>query len=408
MKLSQVISLVVVLAIVALISADDSGPFYYMYIPSYGNQSADGSFNVRFYGLIYTRDELSNNFIASDFINSDLANQLQDSATTDVERQNLKNNLDPFLHWDLQNNEQITFNIPTAGVNVTMTDHTGLDGQFDEFLSFNDSTLQIGGIARFLAVNPVDARPIQGNATIYAAKGISVISDLDDVLRITTIWKPLDGLKNTFMEPYVPVPGMPKLLQQWQKQLQNPGFHYATTTPVPLAGAYTEWIYGVYPFGALDLRPLNIADPDAILNARADQLTRIGQTYPSRRFIMLGDTSSNTLIKAYPQFARDHPEQLACIFIRNITYTYPDYSNPLIDLEKEFQGVPRQQWFVFNTPDDLYNIDIASLNCHPPGVPANQTTASGGYGGTRSESPMLSQGSWTLVILSLMALLIIL
>jgi phosphatidate phosphatase APP1 len=397
--------LILLLVCIAVIAAD--GPYQYELLPTYGNQSADGTFNVRFYGLIYKRDDSNDNVnVASDFITSDIIQQLNNDATTSEEKNNLQMNLDPFLHWDFQHGEKVTFNIPTGNVNVVMNDESDTAGEIDQFGSFTDSQITIGNQYQYTAVDPQDSSGFRGNFTIYPANGWAVVSDLDDVLRITQIWEPFTGLKNTFEEDYVPVPGMPALFANWSRTLPNPSFHYATTTPIPLAGAYIRWLPTTYPLGTLDMRPVDLFHPDDVLNARQDQLERLGETFPKRKFIMVGDTSSNTLIKAYPEFARNFPSQLGCIFIRNITYTYPDYSNSLIDLEKEFEGVPRTKWFVFNTPEELYSTDIVGGNCHPAGVPANQTTSSGGYGGTRTSNSAVTTSATSLITLFVVLVLI--
>ena len=42
-----------------------------------------------------------------------------------------------------------------------------------------------------------------GNATAYLVppKGITVVSDIDDILRITKIWDPKEIIDNTFARP---------------------------------------------------------------------------------------------------------------------------------------------------------------------------------------------------------------
>jgi hypothetical protein len=394
------ILLLVALAIVYVAADDDTRPYYYSLLPTYGNQSADGSFNVRFYGTIYKREDDNDNVnFASDFLSAVDVLKLKGDATTDAQKQNLNDRLDPFTHWDLQRDESPTFNIVQGNVDVTMTRQTDLVGQIDEFLKFQDSTVTLGTPFKYKAKNPADAGNTQANFTIYSNSGYTIYADLDDILRVTEIWNPYEGLKKTLVDDFVPVSGMPNVLSQWNNKLgSDVAFHYATITPIPIAGAYVKWLPTVYPSGSLDMRPINIFHPDDVFDARQKQLERYAETFPKRRLVMLGDTSTNDLIKAYPEFARNFPSQLGCIFIRNITHSYPDYSNPLIDLEKEFQGVPRTKWYVFNNAEELLSVDILGGNCHPAGVPANQTTASGGYEGTGTRSANSASASTTSIV----------
>jgi len=390
-----------ILALCMIACADT--PYKYLYVPGYGNYSSDGSANARFYGLIY-KDKEEDNTILSNFISSGDIKLLRANASDPAQKQRLELNLDPFLHWDLQTFEKITFDVK-GGSSVTMDDRTGLDGQFDEFHNVPASALQKGVFVNYTAANPVDSNNGYGNITIYSSTGYSIISDLDDVLRDSRIWDIPTLVRDTMLEAPVAVKGMPELYRNWSRNVPNVAFNYATTTPILLAPIYLRWLYTVYPYGSLDFRPINILEPDQIIQVRADQVKRIGETFRNRKFVMMGDTSSKDTTTAYPDFARKFPNQLACIFIRNITATFPDYYNSQINLEEDFQGVPREKWFVWDKAEDLYNIDITSGNCHPPGYSVNQTTASGGYAGTRTASGSSMLRLSTLLIAACMALL---
>src|SRR5947207_15848956 len=114
---------------------------------------------------------------------------------------------------------------------------------------------------------------------------------------------------------------MPELYYHWQQTLPGASFHYDTTTPTQLTRTYIDYLFNNYPPVSLDMRPLNLTDPTVIFTARKDSLVRLFQTFPNRKFILVGDTSSSTLLKAYPQIAQQFPDQLACIFIRNTSAT---------------------------------------------------------------------------------------
>jgi phosphatidate phosphatase APP1 len=380
------LALLIALLYVLAWSDDITGPVLYSYIPSYGNMTT-----IRFYGVLYQREDDNTDFdIASFFINKTAADELNEGAT-EAEKQFFQRTVDPFLHWDLLSDQIVTFDLMN-GTQVTTTKETSIDGKFDEFLPVQlPASTQLPAVVTYTATQPLDSLNEMGNVSILPTTGISFIADIDDVLKITEIWDPLTALENTFLRPYRSVPGMPELLAKWAI-LPDSGFHYATTIPIPLADALLSWIYTEYPFGSLDLRPINIFELDELLGAREDQLNRLVQTFPSRKFVLIGDTSLPDILSAYPAFGRRFPTNLACIFIRNITATYPDFSTPLVNLEESFQGIPRIQWFVFDQPSDIINVDPSSGNCHPPGIPAGQTTMSGGYGGT-STGPVSISGA---------------
>jgi|SRR5579862_1776497 hypothetical protein len=163
------------------------------------------------------------------------------------------------------------------------------------------------------------------------------------------------------MKPYVNFMNMPELFYKWQQTLPGVAFHYDTTTPAQLTRTYIDYIFANYPPGSFDMRPLNISDPSAILSARQDSLTRLFETFPQRKFILIGDTSSSTLLKAYPKIAQQYPSQIACIFIRNTTATDGDDKLPFDT--SPFQPLNASQYFFYTVPNDLMNLNIVDGQC---------------------------------------------
>jgi phosphatidate phosphatase APP1 len=71
-----------------------------------------------------------------------------------------------------------------------------------------------------------------GNATAYLVPtdGLTIISDIDDILRVTKIYEPKEGLLNSFALPFTPWMNMPEIYANWSKTLPQLHFHYLTTT----------------------------------------------------------------------------------------------------------------------------------------------------------------------------------
>lgn len=126
--------------------------------------------------------------------------------------------------------------------------------------------------------------PGNGTAILVPSQGISIVSDIDDVLRITKVYVPTTGLFNSFVNPYVNIEGIPELFASWEKKLPNASFHYDTTTPVQLTRTYVDYLFSNFPLGSLEMRPINISDPSQILDARQDSLLKLFQTFPQRKF----------------------------------------------------------------------------------------------------------------------------
>ena len=77
--------------------------------------------------------------------------------------------------------------------------------------------------------------------------------------------------------------------------------------------------------------------------------------------VLVGDTSSSTLLSAYPQIATQFPNQLACIFIRNTSATDSDDKLPYNT--QPFQNVSNSSYFFYNDPQDLMNLNITAGQC---------------------------------------------
>ena len=75
----------------------------------------------------------------------------------------------------------------------------------------------------------------------------------------------------------------------------------------------------------------------------------------------------NNVVPPAADIAREFPNQLACIFIRNITADYSDHKNPLLNVERTMEGIPQSKWFVYDSLENLLSLDIQNGTCHPIG-----------------------------------------
>lgn len=211
-----------------------------------------------------------------------------------------------------------------------------------------------------------------GNATAYLVppEGFTVISDIDDILRVTKIYQPKEGLLNSFARPFTPWLNMPSVYANWSKTLPNMHFHYLTTTPEQVTRNYMDFIFKTYPGGSFDTRPLNFSDVANTLKIRKFLLNRVFETFPQRKFILVADTSNSDVMSDYPQLAHDHPDQVQCIFLRNTSATDDDKFPYNTD---GFKGLRNTSYMFFITPDDLTNLDIEGGQCLNSTVKQNVT-----------------------------------
>ena len=208
-----------------------------------------------------------------------------------------------------------------------------------------------------------------GNASAYLvpAEGVTVVSDVDDVLRVTRIYQPQEGLLNTFARPFRAWLNMPAIYAAWSTQHPDEPyhFHYLTTTPQPATRLYEDFVYNNYPLGSFDTRPYNFSDLSATFAIRESLLRKVIETFPQRRFVLVGDTSNSDVMKDYPQMMRDY-QNVQCILMRNTSAT--DEMKLPYDTG-EFERLPKNKYMFFRTPDDLVGLDLGNGDCRNSSVP---------------------------------------
>lgn len=262
---------------------------------------------------------------------------------------------------------------PGGTQDLTLPYPTTPEGDFDVFVPIKQGALAAGNATQLIQrLNVYAGNATLGNATAYLVPptGFTVISDIDDILRVTKIYQPKEGLLNSFARAFVPWLNMPEIYANWSASIPNMHFHYLTTTPEQVTRNYMDFIYKTYPGGSFDTRPLNFSDVSATLSIRKFLLDKVFATFPQRKFILVADTSNSDVMRAYPQLAHDHPEQVQCILLRNTSATDDDkfpYDT------SGFKNISQNKYMFFVVPDDLRNLDLTGGNCYNASVKQNVT-----------------------------------
>lgn len=258
---------------------------------------------------------------------------------------------------------------------ITLPYPTTPEGDFDVFMPIKDNGLKPGNGSNMPVqrLNTYVSNTTLGNSTAYLVpnQGLTFVSDIDDILRVTKIYEPKQGLLNSFARPFTPWEDMPSIYANWSKSLPNAHFHYLTTTPEQVTRNYMQFIYATYPGGSFDTRPLNFSDVSATLSIRKFLLTKIFETFPQRKFVLVADTSNSDVMKDYPQMAHDFPDQVQCIFLRNTTAT--DSGDRFPYDTSGFKGLNQQSYMFFLNADDLTGLDIEGGQCYNQSIPQNLT-----------------------------------
>ncbi|KAI5195921.1 hypothetical protein AUEXF2481DRAFT_61873 [Aureobasidium subglaciale EXF-2481] len=382
-------------AVASSLGLDDSQldalPTQVLNVDPYANWTESG-WNVRFHGNVYKQPNTSTadlNRLANIFlIDTSVEDLPQDqadrarnvTASIFVVQQGdvavAPIHLDPAPSQGASGQSDGSGAVTPSGGNqtVTLPYNTTVEGDFDVFVPINGAGLMAGNETQQIQrLNTHVEGASIGNSTAYLVPttGLTVVSDIDDILRVTKIYQPAQGLLNSFAKEYVPWENMPDIYANWSRSLPNTHFHYLTTTPEQVTRAYMNFTYSHYPGGSFDTRPLNFSDVSATLSIRKFLLTKVFETFPERKFILVADTSNSDVMKDYPQMATDYPNQVQCIFLRNTSGT--DSGDKFPYDTSGFKNLNQQKYMFFLNPDDLTGLDIANGQCYNQSIAQNLT-----------------------------------
>jgi len=221
--------------------------------------------------------------------------------------------------------------------------------------------------------------------TIFSEEtGWTVVSDIDDTIKITQSPSPLGILTNTFLvdNPQA-VPGMPELYTQMSALLAQPPFFYLSASPYPLYPFLRRFRDAhAYPPGPLILRDAswqNLGGLIASLQQNTQEykearLAKIHAWFPHRRVVCLGDSTQSDP-EAYGATARRFPGWIRAVFIRKVTGIAEmdeREKNSAGRFEKAFEGLERRLWHVFTDPKELEE-RVEELSKNPEALVGGET-----------------------------------
>lgn len=203
-----------------------------------------------------------------------------------------------------------------------------------------------------------DVRQFRGKVELVNGQGTTVISDIDDTIRITEVRDKDLAFARTFLQPFEPAPGMAKLYSAWAHS--GVSFHYVSSSPWQLYPLLTVFMKGQrFPEATFDLRefrPKDISIMKLFADTKEMKLEKIEpmmNRLPHRRFILVGDSGEKDP-EVYGELARRYPDRILHVLIRNVTEEAPDNHR----FQQAFKGVPRHHWQLFTQGEDLMKTPI--------------------------------------------------
>lgn len=198
-----------------------------------------------------------------------------------------------------------------------------------------------------------DPRVFTGEVNLLAPIGLSIISDIDDTIKISHVTERSELLKHTFYLDFKAAPGMADMYQKWL----NPGgaLHFVSSSPWQLYPALVTFIeesgfpqadYALKSFRFKDRSLFNLMAKST--ETKPPQIIEILKKYPHRRFMLIGDSGEYDP-EIYAQILQQYPKQIIKILIRNVTEESPTNTR----FKTTFKDLDPNLWQLFKHPDEI-------------------------------------------------------
>ena len=191
-------------------------------------------------------------------------------------------------------------------------------------------------------------RSFAGEALMVPAEGLSVISDIDDTVKVSQVRNKQALLENTFLKPFVAAPGMAALYQTLAAR--SAVFHYVSSSPWQLYPPLRDFFdLAGLPKGSFHMRSFRLKD-ESFLNLikssrehKPGAIEALMADFPGRDFVLVGDSGESDP-EIYGDIARRHPGRVRAVLIRNVTGERAD--DPRYR-DEAFRSLSPDQWLLF-------------------------------------------------------------
>lgn len=246
--------------------------------------------------------------------------------------------------------------ITIAGRQFTLPP-SAANGQFETTLVISVADVEAfseAGRLQYQAVTRAnDTRVFSGEVILVAQTGISVISDIDDTVKISHVTDRKRLLEHTFLLDFSVVEKMPELYEVWGDS--GASFHFVSSSPWQLYAPLDEFLgeAGFRDF-TLSLKAVRFRDETLFdlfkkgTETKPKAIERILNTYPDRQFYLVGDSGEHDP-EVYAGIAEKYPGQILKIFIRNVTDEAADNER----FRSVFEGLDESLWTLFDDAGQL-------------------------------------------------------
>ena len=174
-----------------------------------------------------------------------------------------------------------------------------------------------------------------GRIRLVPEDGLSVVSDIDDTIKITEIPSGEAAiLMNTFFRPFRPAPCMAVMYRGLGEET---AFHYVSGGPWQMYETLVEFVNDPetgFPEGTFhmknvrtnllesesyqDLWKLVGGSQQATFDQKVGQISTLLRRFPNRQFVLIGDSGERDP-EVFREVRNQHPQQIAEILIRDVS-----------------------------------------------------------------------------------------
>lgn len=321
-----------------------------LFFPQTAALSADGSsWNVPIHGWIFEPE-------SSDFLRSRILKGIRADLGFVVDQPSLAR-FDKRIRLFLVDNERDKrVGIRLCGRRFTMPESSE-DGHFQRTLKIDRRIAaqhsNDGWLSFDVPLPADDRRSFRGRIRLRSATGVTVISDVDDTVKISEVTDKKRLIANTFFKEFQAADGMAKLFRTWEKM--GADLTFVSASPWQLYPALSSWMEAEkFPRATFNLRQIRFRDSslarlfDDPFASKVSRISAILKQFPQRKFILVGDSGEKDP-EVYGELARRFPKQIATSLIRNVTEE-PKTSRRM---KKAFLDVPAPNWQVFKNPSEI-------------------------------------------------------
>jgi phosphatidate phosphatase APP1 len=153
-------------------------------------------------------------------------------------------------------------------------------------------------------------------------KGISIITDIDDTIKLTEVNNRRRMLQRTFAESFLPIDGMASVYQRWADQ--GALFHYVSSSPWQIYESIQQFLVEQqFPLGSMHLKWFRLRDElfkrwqIIRRKSKGGVIRSLIRRMPERTFVLVGDSGERDP-EIYAKLAARVPSKIARICIRQI------------------------------------------------------------------------------------------